>query len=673
MKLTANIERDFTSRSLDELDLLDRGVADWRQTPDDPDKLTALVELIQGLEIISGRFRFDDIATLCRHGRQLLCSMRERWPQYSVEMVTELQGVIRKTRSLLADLSAPQGGAKSSKGDRELSGAAKWPRQPIGGPPSPFWQPESGRPRDKGLRGPANSLSDFIIENLVDSHVGSVPETKQVSTRLMRLIDEVMTARNQIRQMFSHAVELKSEAERSDFLDQACATCPELRSSLKRLLKSESQSKRLMQFPASELIRALLEALRSEMLQTTSDTRPIGLTVPDAIQSDSATETTIRVSPGEDLTAKAKSDSKVAMSDFPRPFGRYTLVRELGQGAMGTVYLASDRILNRQVALKVLRVKPEDGQEIVERFYREARSMASLHHANLCPIYDFGEVDGQPYLTMAYIDGLPLSDYLIGGCPLAPLYAVKLARTLATALHQAHQMGIVHRDMKPANIMINKEGEPILMDFGLARRHQPGEAEITQQGTILGSPAYMSPEQVEGKIDEIGPTTDIHALGAILYEMLSGHKPYDGTVASVLAQILSKEPEHLKITGDEAGCLDAICRRAMAKVSSQRFATALDFANALSEFMENPNRSRLKCDGDQFTDIEAPSAVVRHESPDLVVADVNASHSNDHGWRWVALIAFIGFMIATIKMNSHNSTPSPPVSVGSTNTPQSRP
>lgn len=388
--------------------------------------------------------------------------------------------------------------------------------------------------------------------------------------------------------------------------------------------------------------------------------------MPETNLLDPNTETTIRVGPNENPTTPAQRRGQPQSTDFPRPFGRYTLTRELGQGAMGTVYLASDRILNRQVALKVLRVKPEDGQEVVERFYREARSMASLQHANLCPIYDFGEVDGQPYLTMAYIDGLPLSDYLVGGCPLAPLYAVKLARTLATALHQAHQMGIVHRDMKPANIMINKEGEPILMDFGLARRHQPGEAEITQQGTILGSPAYMSPEQVEGKIDEIGPTTDIHALGAILYEMLSGHKPYDGTVASVLAQILSKEPEHLKINGDDEGRLDAICRRAMAKVSSKRYASALDFANALADFLENTNRTRLTCDGDHFTDVESPTVVPRTEPHEVVGPTAEGPIAGDHGWRWVAAIAFIGFMIATIKMNSRNSTSSPPVSVGST-------
>lgn len=666
MKLTANIKRDFASRSLEELDLLDRGVADWRQTPDDPEKLTCLIELTQSLEEMSGRFGRDDVETLCRHGVQLLRSMRERWPQHSVEMIAELQGVIRMGRSLLSGKSKYREHSTIPTQVAESSGESKGPHQQFGEPPSPFVTPNSLRPHSSSLRGSANSLSDFIIENLVDSHVGSAPETQQVSTRLMRLIDEVMTARNQIRHMFSHAVGLATEAERSEFLDQACATCPELRSSLKRLLKSESQSKRLLQFPASELIRALLEALRSEMLQPSSDTRPVGLTMPETNLVDPNTETTIRVGPNENFTTPAERRGQTKSTDFPRPFGRYTLTRELGQGAMGTVYLASDRILNRQVALKVLRVKPEDGQEVVERFYREARSMASLQHANLCPIYDFGEVDGQPYLTMAYVDGLPLSDYLVGGCPLAPLYAVKLARTLATALHQAHQMGIVHRDMKPANIMINKEGEPILMDFGLARRHQPGEAEITQQGTILGSPAYMSPEQVEGKIDEIGPTTDIHALGAILYEMLSGRKPYDGTIASVFAQILSKEPEHLKITGDDAGRLDAICRRAMAKVSSKRYASALDFANALTDFLENTNRTRLNCDGDHFTDVESPTVVSRPEPQEVVGPTADGPIAGDHGWRWVAAIAFIGFMIATIKMNSRNATSSPPVSVGST-------
>ena len=666
MNLASNMTRKFTSRSLEELDLLDLGVTDWRKSPDDPNKLTTLVELMQGLGEMSGRVGRRDFETLCQHGGQLLRSMRERWPQQSLEMTTELLGVIRMGRSLLSNNSPPQNSPAELKPNLVAKAHSKAQSLRVGGPPSPFQRKELLHQQSEPLRGTANSLSDFIIENLVDSHVGSVPESKQVSGRLMRLIDEVMTARNQIRQMFSHAAGLATEAERSEFLDQACASCPELRSSLKRLLKSESQSKRLLQFPASELIRALLESLRTEMLQPSSETRPMGLIVPDANLLDQNMESTVRVRPDGEFSEASQNEVVTPVNEYPQPFGRYTLSRELGQGAMGTVYLASDRILNRQVALKVLRMKPGDGQEVVERFYREARSMASLQHANLCPIYDFGEVDGQPFLTMAYINGQPLSESLVGGCLIAPIDAVKLARTLATALHQAHQMGIVHRDMKPANIMINKEGEPILMDFGLARRHQPGEVEITQQGTILGSPAYMSPEQVEGKIDEIGPTTDIHALGVILYEMLSGHKPYDGTVASVLAQILSKDAAPLHVSGDDDGRLDAICRRAMAKLSSDRFTSAVDFADALSDYLENTNRVRLSCDVDLTPDEELPFDNPRCEPVKSRVVQNAFPISTERGWRWVAAIAFIGFMIATIKMNSRNTTTAPPISVGST-------
>ena len=665
MKLTSNMTREFTSRSLEELDLLDVGVADWREFPDDPDKLTSLVELMQGLGEMSGRVGRDDVETLCQHGGQLLRSMRERWPQQSVEMTTELLGVIRMGRSLLAHTSTSRNLPTELQPQLVAKAHSKAQSLKVGGPPAPFQRQGLSRPQSEPIRGTANSLSDFIIENLVDSHVGSVPASKQVSGRLMRLIDEVMTARNQIRQMFAHAAGLATEAERSEFLDQACASCPELRSSLKRLLKSESQSKRLLQFPASELIRALLESLRTEMLQPSSETRPTGLIVPDANFLDQNVDSTVRVRPNGEFLEANQDAAEIPASEDRRPFGRYTLSRELGQGAMGTVYLASDRILNRQVALKVLRVKPEDGQEVVERFYREARSMASLQHANLCPIYDFGEVDGQPFLTMAYINGQPLSEYLVGGCPLPPIEAVKLARTLAIALQQAHQMGIVHRDIKPANIMLNKEGEPILMDFGLARRHQPGEVEITQQGTILGSPAYMSPEQVEGKIDEIGPTTDIHALGVILYEMLSGHKPYDGTVASVLAQILSKDAAPLHVSGDDDGRLDAICRRAMAKLSSDRFASAFEFSNALSDYLENTNRVRLSCDVDLTPDDELPVSEPRQVPFESIATQSAFPISTERGWRWVAAIAFIGFMIATIKMNSRNTAMTPSVSVGS--------
>ncbi|TXT38704.1 MAG: serine/threonine protein kinase [Planctomycetota bacterium] len=662
MDLMSDILRDFANRSRDELDLLDEGLSEWPTATDDSETLNGLAEILQSLQEMSGLLALPELESLFHHGHKRLLTVRQCGSHPCLEVIAELRELTRNGRRLLYEMESRSNDGSSM--DHAVELIAPPPAQLIqpNGPPSPFRRRES-------LRGSANSLTDFIVENLADSHANSADDSTHMGTRLVRLIDEVMTARHQIRQVFAHAVSLKSQRERSAFLDQACAACPELRLSLERLLTSELHSQRLMQFPASELIRALLESLRSEMLPSASHVSPVGLTAPDDDVSDQDVESTVRVRPGSEFVPSVAEESHDDPAAFPRPFGRYTLERELGHGAMGTVFLASDRLLNRQVALKLLRMKPEDGQEVVERFYREARSMASLQHANLCPIYDFGEVDGQPYLTMAFINGRPLSDYLVGGRPLVTRYAVTLARTLAMALHQAHQMGIVHRDLKPANVMINKDAEPVLMDFGLARRQQPGEVELTQQGMILGSPAYMAPEQVEGKIDQIGPATDVHALGVILYEMLSGRKPFDGTVASVLAQIQSKPAEPLRIPGDTEGRLDAICRRAMAKAMSRRYASALDFANALTEYLEDANRVRLTSEVDLTPDTET---VKRDSAADSAARTTQTWIHPERirrRWRWaIAAAMVIGITVATIKLNSRNTSGSNSLKVGSTDT-----
>lgn len=578
MDLIDDILHDFVNRSRDELMLVDEGLAEWQADPSDPARLAYLVELLQSLQEMSGLLALPELECQFDQCQKTLRTIQQQSLDPCHEQLGQLKTLLQNCRESLLKLetNSVESGPASSKSETPScsQGSPPLPR----GLPSPFRQ-------SAALRGPANSLTDFIVESLAMTDESTDAASPQMGARLVQLIDEVMASRHQIRQMFAQAVGLKSDWERSAFLDRACPTCPELRTSLKRILKSESQSQRLLQFPASELIRALLDSLRSEMFCPTSRTPSVILTVPEEDVAPDDLEATVHVR-NQHSPAEATNDTPSDPTTLPRPFGRYTLELQLGQGAMGTVYLASDRLLNRQVALKLLRVEAQARAEVVERFYREARSMASLQHANLCPIYDFGEVDGHPYLTMAYIKGRPLSEYLIGGRPLVTRYAVKLARTLATALHQAHQNNIVHRDLKPANVMINKDGEPVLMDFGLARSQQSGEVEITQQGMILGSPAYMAPEQVEGKIDQIGPATDVHALGVILYEMLSGRKPFDGTVASVLAQIQSKQPDQLDIAGDASGRLNAICQKAMSKAITDRYATTLEFADALTAFLD---------------------------------------------------------------------------------------
>ena len=270
----------------------------------------------------------------------------------------------------------------------------------------------------------------------------------------------------------------------------------------------------------------------------------------------------------------------------PEQLGRYRIERELGRGGMGAVYLAHDGQLDRKVALKIPFFREDDDAEAIERFYREARAMATLQHANLCPVFDVGQFQQWHFLTMAYIDGQPLSKKLKASGTLPLLHAVSLLRTVATAVQKAHEAGIVHRDLKPANIMLNSDLEPIIMDFGLARRRKEGEAELTQKGAILGSPAYMAPEQIQARHDEIGPATDVYALGVILYQMVTGHRPFEGTIASMFGQIVSRQPDPpSRLRPELPPEIDAICLKAIAKSPSQRHASATEFAEDLSQIL----------------------------------------------------------------------------------------
>ncbi|MEI8022077.1 MAG: serine/threonine-protein kinase, partial [Schlesneria sp.] len=291
---------------------------------------------------------------------------------------------------------------------------------------------------------------------------------------------------------------------------------------------------------------------------------------------------------------KRKSDGSDELKDVPEQFGRYRILRELGRGGMGAVFLALDGDLDRNVALKIPFFREDDEKEAVQRFYREAKAMAVVQHANLCPVYDVGRFGDWHFLTMAFIDGQPLSHLLKDSNFLSVTQAATLMKTVAVAVQKAHEAGIVHRDLKPANIMLNKDGDPIIMDFGLARRKSSGEADLTQTGAVFGSPAYMAPEQVEARHDEIGPATDVYALGVILYQMVTGHRPFQGSVASIFGQIVSKVPDPpSKLRQGLPPELDSICLKALAKSPLQRHASAAKFAEELS-YLVNPAGNDVK-------------------------------------------------------------------------------
>lgn len=284
-------------------------------------------------------------------------------------------------------------------------------------------------------------------------------------------------------------------------------------------------------------------------------------------------------------TAPGREPVTSALADLPEKFGRYLIIKRLGQGGMGTVYLAEDTRLQRQVALKVPRLIGDDRPRVVERFYREARIAGTLRHANLCPVYDVGEIEGIHFLTMPLLVGEPLSALLKRDGPLPQSAACQLATQVARAVHVAHQAGVVHRDLKPSNIMIADDGTPVVMDFGLARSSDSSNARLTSTGQIVGTGAYAAPEQLGADASEIGPASDIYSLGVVLYEMLTGRVPFEGRMREVLRAVLTEPPPPPRqFRTDIDRRLEAICLKTLAKDPAERFASMAELAEALDRF-----------------------------------------------------------------------------------------
>jgi formylglycine-generating enzyme required for sulfatase activity/serine/threonine protein kinase len=274
------------------------------------------------------------------------------------------------------------------------------------------------------------------------------------------------------------------------------------------------------------------------------------------------------------------------MMGMPTEFGRYRVHKQLGGGGMGAVYLVENTELKREEALKVPHFGVGDDPVVRERFLREARAAAQLDHANLCPVYDVGEINGVCFLTMRYLKGKLLSDYT--GKPQPLRKAVEITAKLAQALESAHARGVIHRDLKPNNVMMCAGVGPVVMDFGLAKQTKSEDHKLTQSGTTLGTPSYMPPEQVKGELDRMGPASDVYSLAVILFEMLTGRLPFKAaTVAEVYGLVLHTEapsPSSLRPGLDPA--LDAICAKALAKTPEERYPSMKAFAAALIDFLK---------------------------------------------------------------------------------------
>jgi eukaryotic-like serine/threonine-protein kinase len=268
--------------------------------------------------------------------------------------------------------------------------------------------------------------------------------------------------------------------------------------------------------------------------------------------------------------------------------GKYQIVDQVGEGAMGVVYRATDPVLNRTVAVKVMCDAIARDDDLRGRFLREAQATGSLQHPNVITIYDFGEFDGHLYIAMEFVEGEDLEDLLAKHIPLSVIDKLDIVIDVLGALAYAHKRGIVHRDVKPANIRIDEDGRARVMDFGIAHL---SSSNMTRTGVMVGTPAYMAPEQIVG--GGIGPPTDLFSAGTVLYELLSGSKPFQGeSIQATMYQIVSQPAAPLNTaTLGIPAALDAIVQRALAKDVKDRYGSALEMANALTEVRAGLDRA----------------------------------------------------------------------------------
>ena len=266
-----------------------------------------------------------------------------------------------------------------------------------------------------------------------------------------------------------------------------------------------------------------------------------------------------------------------------RRIGKYQLLEEIGRGTAGVVYRGLDMELDREVSVKVQRSRELCSSEALERFIREAQNLARLQHPNIVTLYDAGQIDGHAYLVCGYVAGNTLADRLaVDNCTTEQ--GVEWVAQIADAAHAAHEQGVIHRDIKPSNILIDTHDRACLIDFGLARRLDAG-ATMTHEGDVLGTPAFMSPEQARGQCHKVDARTDVYSLGVVLYQVLTHDVPFRGQPLMVLAQIVEDDPiPPRRLDGSIPGDLETICLKAIAREPGARYSTAAAFADDLRRY-----------------------------------------------------------------------------------------
>jgi tRNA A-37 threonylcarbamoyl transferase component Bud32/tetratricopeptide (TPR) repeat protein len=301
------------------------------------------------------------------------------------------------------------------------------------------------------------------------------------------------------------------------------------------------------------------------------------------LQGDYSTDSPSRF---DGSTRGKNRQADLADTGMANRFGDYELLNEIARGGMGVVYKARQIALNREVAIKMILSGQFANDDEMERFYAEAEAAASLNHPNIVTIYEIGEVDGRHFFSMEYVPGDSLAD-LVRERPLAPRRAANYISGVCEAVHLAHDNGILHRDIKPANVLVNKKDIPLVTDFGLAKQvHE--KSGMTMEGSVLGTPSYMPPEQARGNLDEVDARSDIYAIGATLYQLLTGNPPFAAaSVYETIRQVLNKEPaDPQERNPDIPQDLATICMKCLQKSPDKRYQSAHELQEELQRFLQ---------------------------------------------------------------------------------------
>jgi WD40 repeat protein/serine/threonine protein kinase len=288
------------------------------------------------------------------------------------------------------------------------------------------------------------------------------------------------------------------------------------------------------------------------------------------------------------------SDHHAGLAPLPRDFGDYELLEEIARGGMGVVFKARQKSLDRLVAVKLLLSGPHTDAEFIKRFRIEASAAAALQHPNIVAIHEVGVHEGEHFIAMEFVDGPNLAK-LVREQPLPPKRAAAYLKTIAEAIHFAHERGILHRDLKPSNVLLDSHDQPRVTDFGLAKRvgteSQPATdiSQLTLTGQVMGSPGYMPPEQASGRRRAMSRGSDVYSLGAMLYHLLTGRPPFGGgSVAETLAQVENQEPVSLRLLNPAVPLdLETICLKCLEKAPDRRYHTAKELAGELERFLND--------------------------------------------------------------------------------------